>query len=1035
MFASLTSVPSSSVFDTSISSSNWHIFHPFKNRDILVQTEITPLPDNLIAEIRNINPSQVDIDLIYVNSGVNPELTGKTFILPVNPTSKFEQSDAADVWTFDATNFGLDFSNGIIPFLQVYSQDTVYLKAIVPQSISIDNSNIVTLTFSTPIAGYVLASTPGSVNWFSVKSAVKGLLGYSYTQGIFNHPDISFELLASVEIGSTVKLKARSTGFTIHPNTPEETWSLIKINPISYDKPLIGYKGFPKVSVYAAPGYIDMDWTITCVNVTATSVFFTVTGSNYGFNYGPFEVPFNEPSTFKVEDVLEFEIYPTPRGFKIGDYFTFNLGYDGDQYDLSGLEGSGNPGAPYDLEEVGYDYEAGIYTEILDPSEGGLYDAAIQELIDTWQNLDFELLPAKDTVKLLPLAAEFAFAPTERWTFTYNAQNRNFDVEGSISGKQAPAYIAHEYDNGFIRVRIVNPFEIVNVKALNNSTYVNDYLQRMIDAGALTDGLTIYFQLRDKRPNYLVVGSIAGQMDECVVGEYFWNGKIGFKLDLPLLKLSLGNNAPIILNQNTPVPLGQDATITALTAPRIDANPECLQLTFHNDAFLYSKLTENRRQFLVNSNTRGQLPAAVIGNNYYDVESSRSMPELHDVFNFRINELTNQAIPQDANFSLLVEAHPYQSVHSDGFVLLVPEHSSGQLKINTFREDIFTFSVDGYHPELGNNSTNVPTYITAANDGILNNYIPDRKDEYSVWLLNVKDKKVGTISWKFDTQAAQYKQVLDFDADFKLLYLPLNSTISFSTRQADQYNDAVKVKCSEHLFFRNEFISRDIIHIAASDKITKTKIKLSYDETASILIDLTNESFGWDTFAWDTDEFDINATNQKIKIDLLDQDVGGYGSYLYDLIDYDKTLFTSNNLNSTNVNIANTRITEGLSITVTSPTEDAGYGDVPYDYSGFETLENALIIFKQVDTLSPGPRWETPYSLINIQTPLATATLEMPQPSLSLIVASDINDLVNSQLVLDVDYTMEILNTDSVKEIRKINIINPAPVILLAYIS
>lgn len=726
------------VFVQSTPSTTWTITHNHNSLNVFAQPLIEVAPSTyeylIPVETKVLDANNVELHFSM------PQV-GKVF-LPNLPFG-FTQSTIATTWTIPGNFSGTDLSffaiyvdDGVGSYVQDYSPDFVVSPVAM------------TLTFPSAYKGYV---SYGYNNSYKVTSRNDGLLGYaklvttgsiavtptieqqdfyiahdpssvlvnglntgftSITPGhirldepvhddltpiVFSHvidrfenAHIAFDITGGSGLEAYIEL--REEGFTIYPNAPEETWTLIKVNPISYRQLVHEYIGLPLVQIRALKDipnpldpngfditlptfdYLRHRYKIELVSLPNTYLITDLaTGSTYtGIG-----------SSFVVSNLFEFTITSSIRQLHVGDYAYFAFGYDTD------------------------DYSSPIYN----PYDNGLTAVPYFGTIT-------EFHPGRETLKLLPLGQAYSNAVTEVIQLTFSASEKCFYVDGSVSGAHPNAFLGHEYDNGLVRFRLVSSSEVFDITKMVDDprNYMLGYTERSIAALDLLDGDTFHFEILAERPNYLVHGSITGYTKPAVVGQYYWNGKIGFQLDLPKYQVHEGSALRgVALTGAGTITLSNGNVITFNEPPRLDADDERLNLKFHPEIG-QCPLVDDYEQFLVYSSSRGQLQSAVLDEPYEVTfaECAERGAERSNMFNFTIEP---GSYAPDYEFSISIIANKFKMCHSQD-VLLLPYQVGpiNTLRVNTYREDNLTLELRTNHPELGSYSELIPTYLVASDD-------------------------------------------------------------------------------------------------------------------------------------------------------------------------------------------------------------------------------------------------------------------------------------------------------------------------------
>lgn len=159
--------------------------------------------------------------------------------------------------------------------------------------------------------------------------------------------------------------------------------------------------------------------------------------------------------------------------------------------------------------------------------------------------------PSRKYVKLIPHACHFIATEASLWKFNFTQAlefeikkylpkkdaNNNFcyDADGDVLFNPTPEEISFKniklgpwYENAEIKIKIVHPTIAFDPSKAYNEEYLTWYTTQCIADNVVQIGDTFYFEILDKKPNYLVYGSENKQFQFATIGEYFWNGEIGF---------------------------------------------------------------------------------------------------------------------------------------------------------------------------------------------------------------------------------------------------------------------------------------------------------------------------------------------------------------------------------------------------------------------------------------------------------------------------------------------------------------------------
>ena len=752
-------IPADLNFVVDDASTEWIITHDRNTKDIIVYTYVEI--DNQLNLIIPLSVEFISDNSIKIKFST-PQI-GKVIIIPVE--QHFPISVPLSTWMIPLDDTATEY-----PIFQCFHKSGGIFKEIIPERFERNGTHI-EVHFSQPFTGFVNFQQR-SFAWFKVESKKHGLLGYATSGKRYYGRGIDFIAANTSTIGAKAYISLLADGIVAHPNAPEETWSLIKINPISYGSLIATYAGLAQVDVisnfwpeddalvsavekisdhinYPEYEYLTWQWTLNIISINSINAVVQIS-NDHEAHVALATIAIEGTSVFDVYasdgTTLRFRIYVhvNERGLAVDDKHTFGFGYEGDIYSICG-------------------YENAQYEEL------------------STRGTSFELERNIAPLKALPLGSAYSKAIDETWSFIFDEDGQFFSVQGSVSGGQEIAFLGKEYDNGFIRLRLIRSSEVFNVLRLNDEGYLYSYLSDAVSAGELKNGDTFYFKTLKHKPSYLVHGSVSGYATPAIIGQYYWNGKIGFNLARPIYYLSQDNHIIGKLETGTIITNGLKFIFNE--KPRFDASDEQFLIKFHHEAsnikkfkievasqdylicdydintvkvykktltgyiellsseyiadnggIIYLahtnvgdefavenceliKLGQPRIQFLVYSSLRGQLPAIYLDEPYLDKEYAENGIERASIINITITEENSINLIDLVDFEvkLMVRSHIYKPYH-DQEIMLIPDHDKnvGKLKVNTYQEDLINLNLDKPLPELGSATSLVPLYVLAA---------------------------------------------------------------------------------------------------------------------------------------------------------------------------------------------------------------------------------------------------------------------------------------------------------------------------------
>lgn len=160
--------------------------------------------------------------------------------------------------------------------------------------------------------------------------------------------------------------------------------------------------------------------------------------------------------------------------------------------------------------------------------------------------------PAVGVPSINVFTQSLEWTPQSTWTVKFiSADEFEVSVVGSVSGYPRTGS-GTSYKDEFVHFNLVPPV---------NGFKPND---------------TFTFQVKDRKPNYLVYGSVSGWQAPAKIGEWYWNGKIGFKI--PTLEY-------FAVKRSATISVSEDL---ASWTPVVVTGQELTNISYINNAFLVS---------------------------------------------------------------------------------------------------------------------------------------------------------------------------------------------------------------------------------------------------------------------------------------------------------------------------------------------------------------------------------------------------------------------------------------------------------------
>lgn len=524
---------------------------------------------------------------------------------------------------------------------------------------------------------------------FSVIGSESGLIGYAKSSVTFNSSKISFLLEALnndfvFSIGNTFKLTPKSFITTHKDYTNSETWSIIKVNPIVFDRPRFIKHGAPVISKFEILNDLIAEQNVT---LTFNGSSFDIVSSLDG-NLGvlSFNTEFVSPDFICI--ITSGTYSPI-----IGDFFEIKIsniapsieGLDFTVgYDISLLTDDATPDA--DGIAFARAYEVFEYDDRfldLDLSslnlqiESGSINTSYFELLYNGETFSLTQFNNKDTRNIISTSSNIAigesfnngeisftipdnveYLPNDMFVFDVvnplPSINEDSDIRSQHFGKivlypksmiDSPANkwkIVIGENHTFVVTNIADLTEYVGTvgKSFDNGflhfTLINSNLSPFIS------GDTFTVKINEVKPSFLVFGSNSGMSKPLTVGKWFWNGKIGLKIDLPAIEIAGFAETTDILSfdgLNPPGPISNQLTrnlisleetsskqvildslgrtITFNRLPRFDANDDVYELSLVSTSDKF-KLSSDDQFFNVTSGRSGIRKSAKVNHRYID---------------------------------------------------------------------------------------------------------------------------------------------------------------------------------------------------------------------------------------------------------------------------------------------------------------------------------------------------------------------------------------------------------------------------------
>ena len=183
----------------------------------------------------------------------------------------------------------------------------------------------------------------GITAMLEVAGSVSGVIGIAAFDVLFSDPKIQFTFAAALDdspgtvppivVGDIFVLTPHNK-ITIHPDASEETWSLIKVNPICVSAVTVSSGNLGSIQVYPRSLAFTptSSWTVEFVSSTRFEVR-CATIAGYGIGEKGQNVV--DGVSYKDENI-HFTLIPPAGGFQAGDKFDFSIFADKPVYKVFG---------------------------------------------------------------------------------------------------------------------------------------------------------------------------------------------------------------------------------------------------------------------------------------------------------------------------------------------------------------------------------------------------------------------------------------------------------------------------------------------------------------------------------------------------------------------------------------------------------------------------------------------------------------------------------------------------------------------------
>ena len=1033
-------VDSSQTFSTDVSapSNIWEINHNLNSTNIIFAAKAV-----INGQLKIIYPKKFtildsnNVRLEFTNPQQGIIAIGKT---DAYTSATFEQTTPSTTWSFTNT---LRVDSGIF---------TVYLEdgsVIFPKEVY-TNKNLVFVQFSAPQAGKVvftkLFSTGNENTIFTVTGSETGFAGFAKVGIRFNSTNISLMIVPKTETSSF----ALNEKYVLTPNnrivshksiTDKETWSLIKVNPIAYSRPAFAKTGAPVISNFMANTKSIRPQTITVemvsgvwqVSSSLDGVIGTMTSSfsntEMSFNistgtispvegdFFKFDVINEPPSIFNLDLTIGYDIVDYDSTEYDDRLINFDLNslklkavnmaiassyfeliyLGGNQFSVKSYNNkiSRTPIATYANATVGVAYDNGDVSFTIPSTVAYLNgDTFLFDVVnpDPFVSPSQLYMHSKRFGYITLYPKSFIDSPTDIWTIEITGTDE-ITVSAYNCCNVWTGKISESFDNGFIHFTLFAPTEGFSI------------------------GDKFFVQINGVKPSYLVYGSKSGFQKPLIVGKWYWNGKIGLKIDKPAYHIeeftTSGIKSHRKVSTGTVVLDAQGRTIRFIKPPRFDAKNDVYLLGAQYDSHGNVKngfpvTTYAGEQFVpLTSANRGIQQGVPVNYRYYDDMSPEQSVDVGSAHHDGVIDLAlfDHGIPFPSDFGVKfsIRGSKFELFHGND-LLILPEAidlNTHEFLVEREVSDKIYLQTSGKYQELGifpSTTTDqwIPVFMKQGQP------FSDESAQVEVY-ASLIGKKIGTVK-NLDVNKRFYQFVVDdvgTDSFFSE-FLPFNTRLASKVVQSDQEHSIVKARITEKMKVFDLFRFKDNLSVTVADSHSALHMDIGtlkfYDPFKVIIDDTTFRGFlnGYDILPYETDPFGYEDS-ESVQFAAVTTSVGGIGYLVQEksgqggsvapsigetLIIYNKlndALFTWQEASATTGEPATDGYGNLADVIDGLPLQDAwGWDNAVFDVVyGLDTFTNADVVFEAQVTVSslkvasPGSAlYGTPYT--NVPAALVT---------------------------------------------------------------
>jgi hypothetical protein len=412
--------------------------------------------------------------------------------------------------------------------------------------------------------------------------------------------------------------------------------------------------------------------------------------------------------------------------------------------------------------------------------------------------------------RLVPHAYSFHEAPAAQWTITVTSPT-TYTISGLQTEVAPGSQVPGTPSSGSFTTIGAGQYEGLSFKGFGVHFTIHPG-----NAG-LDVGDTFVFTTYSKKPSYLVHGSVSGWQPMATVGETYWNGIIGFKIESPKAQLSnpaLAESIVVPTAENTWSIFGGSFTVSRI---RFDTPTATYSLA-------PTPVSGVATGWIVSRNDLGVIGHMPLGGTFADdfitVSATGITPALAS--NLTLNIVADDFTLWNAQDSIIIR--PSLAIQLPGVndYVLVDKRTSDSIAINlrygsvAAPPSLAALAPVQINPTMIDTYTGingVPLVSTSPETGILDNWIPLTLKSYdsATSLAEFGDAAIrfeaisagsglpiGTL--RTTTSNPFFPTEFEWDLNFYSTYLPLNAESNVVT-YGSGFNDIVRTRISESIRF------------------------------------------------------------------------------------------------------------------------------------------------------------------------------------------------------------------------------------------